>query len=659
MLRLAYEPAQLSADHLSELDRLRVQACTDILTMTTLAGCGHPGGSMSSLDALLLIYANANVTADAPMDPLRDRVIVSHGHISPGTYSALAAFGFCDGEEAVRTFRLFGSIFGGHVEQGVPGVEWNSGNLGQGLSAAVGSALGARLASADPSKDLREQGGSAWNTYCLMGDGEQQKGQIGEARRLAVKYGCANVCAFVDLNGLQIGGTCDSVMPQSVQLGWASDGWNVLEVDGHDWNALYGALRAFQTGGVADPSRPTVIIATTVMGKGVSFMEGLAKWHGQTLSAEQCHQAIAELGGVDRLDRLAAERAALPEGTFNHPFPLVPPPELIIGDPIVYGIDSKTDCRSAYGNVMKELAIANNADRIRVAAFSADLEGSVKLNAFHAAGPAGFIEGGIQEHNSATASGRLSREGFSVFFSTFGIFGVTEVFNQQRLNGFNKTNLKIVCTHCGTDVGEDGPTHQVVDYAGLLRSTFDWEVHVPGDPNQCDRIIRNICDRPGNQFVGMGRSKMAAIAKADGSGPFYDGTVGYEPGRADVLRDGDDGAILAVGPNVAFAVAAHDLVYAAIGKRVRVVNMASLAPYDGAAIVAAAATGYVLTVEDHHPDTGLGGLVGMHLADEGVATRLERAGVDQWSMSGKPEDIFKAFRTDAAGIATRVIRALT
>ena len=659
MLRTAYEPAQLSADHLSTLNRLRADACTDILSMTTLAGCGHPGGSMSTLDALLLIYANANVTADAPMHPLRDRVIVSHGHISPGTYSALAQFGFCDRDQAVREFRTFGSIFGGHVEQGVPGVEWNTGNLGQGLSAAVGSAIGARLASADPSKDLRDQDGFAWRAYCLMGDGEQQKGQIGEARRLAVKYGCSNLLAYVDLNGLQIGGTCDSVMPQSVVAGWASDGWNVLEVDGHDWQAMYSAMRAFQTGDVADPSKPTVIIATTVMSKGVRFMENLHKWHGQALSMDECRKAIAELGGEDRLDRLAAERAALPERGFNHPFPLVPPPELVVGAPIVYGTDTKTDCRSAYGNVMKELAAANNGESIKIAAFSADLEGSVKLNGFHAAAPAGFIEGGIQEHNSATASGRLSREGFSVFFSTFGIFGVTEVFNQQRLNGFNKSNLKLVCTHCGTDVGEDGPTHQVVDYAGLLRSTFDWEIAVPGDPNQCDRIIRNIAGRPGNQFVGMGRSKLHPIAKADGSGPFYDGTVGFEPGRADVLREGDDGTILAVGPTVAFAVKAHDLVFEAIGKRVRVVNMASLAPFDGSAIEAAAKTGYVLTAEDHHPDTGLGGLVAMHLADEGIATRLERAGVDQWSMSGPPPAIFKAFRLDAEGLAARVIRALT
>ncbi len=659
MLRLGFEPDHLSADHIAALQRIRTEACGDILTMTTMAGCGHPGGSMSTLDALLTIYANANIHPDAPMDPDRDRVFVSHGHISPGWYSALAAYGFCDRDQAVREFRRFGSTFGGHVEMSVPGVEWNTGNLGQGLSAAVGSAIGARLAVADPTVDLREQPGFGWRVYCLMGDGEQQKGQVGEARRLAVKYGCSNVCAFVDLNGLQIGGKIADVMPQQIAALWAADGWNVIEIDGHDFSALYDAYAAFSRGHVADPSRPTVIIGTTVMGKGVSFMEHLHKWHGQTLPVDSLREALAELGVEDRYDRLAAERAAMPKGELNHPFPTNPPPELQVGPPRIYPIDAKADCRGAYGNVMTELSAANNGDRVRVAAFSADLEGSVKLNGFHANSPAAFIEGGIQEHNSATASGRLSREGYSVFFSTFGIFGVTEVFNQQRLNGFNKSNLKLVCTHCGTDVGEDGPTHQVIDYVGLLRSTFDWEIVVPADPNQCDRIIRNVCGREGNQFVGMGRSKMLPIARADGSGPFYDGSVGFEPGRADVLREGDAGAILACGPMVGYAVAAHDIVAERLGKRVRVVNMASLKPFDGDAIRAAAATGFVLTAEDHNPDTGLGGLVATFLADEGISTRLERGGIDQWGMSGKPLEIHAAFGLDAEGLARRVIRALT
>ncbi|MCO4771888.1 MAG: transketolase [Deltaproteobacteria bacterium] len=655
MFHLGFEPERLSDEHITALERMRVQASTDILTMVTLANSGHPGGSMSTLPALLLLYANCRVDPAAPLDDLRDRIFVSHGHISPATYSTLSAFGFCDREESIVGFRRFGSHFSGHVEISVPGVEWNTGNLGQGLSVGVGAALAGRLVGADPKADLREQShDAAYRSIVLMGDGEQQKGQISEARRLAVKYGCTNLIAYVDANRLQIGGACDHVMPQDIAAGWASDGWDVIECDGHDWQDLYAAFRQAYRGG----ERPVVVIARTIMGKGVDFMEDLAKYHGQAVPRDALDGAIAQLGGVNRIDEYEAIRNAMEPGTLGHHFPENPPPRLTVGPARVYEAGTVTDCRSAYGHVMKELAEGNNNERIKVAAFSADLEGSVKLNAFHAESPAGFIEGGIQEHNSATASGRLSKEGFVTFFSTFGIFGVTETFNQQRLNGFNRSNLKLVCTHCGTDVGEDGPTHQVVDYVGLLRSTFDWNIFVPADANQCDRIIRVVADRAGNDFVGMGRSKMAVIEKADG-GAFYDGSVGFVPGRAEVLRDGDDGAILAVGPMVGPAVAAHDLIFAATGKRVRIVNMASLRPYDADAIASAAATGYVLTAEDHHPDTGLGGIVGMELADQGIATRLERAGVNQWPMSGKPNDIFAAFGLDAKGLADRVIAALS
>lgn len=654
MFHLGFEPERLSESHIAELERMRVQASTDILMMTSLANSGHPGGSMSTLPALLMLYANAKVDPKAPLDPQRDRIFVSHGHISPGTYSALAAFGFCDRDEAITNFRVFGSRYSGHVEISVPGVEWNTGNLGQGLSAGVGAALGGRLAGADPRSDLRgQEHGSAYRAIVLMGDGEQQKGQISEARRLAVKYGCTNLIAYVDYNRLQIGGDIGEVMPQDIAAGWASDGWDVIECDGHDWQDLYSAFRAAYRA----TERPVVVIARTVMGKGVDFMENLAKFHGSAVPADKIPGAVAQLGGQNRWDALKATREANGTGELGHHFWDADVPSLEIGPAHVYPEGTKTDCRSAYGNVMKELAAANNQHKVQVVAFSADLKGSVKLGGFQTAAPAGFIEGGIQEHNSATAAGRLSKEGYSTFFSTFGIFGVTETFNQQRLNGFNRSNLKLVCTHCGTDVGEDGPTHQVVDYVGLLRSTFDWEIFVPADPNQCDRIVRDVAGRNGNQFVGMGRSKLELLSKPDGS-PFYDGTVGFEPGRADVIREGDDGAILAFGPTVIGAQKAHDAIFEQTGKRVRVVNMASLKPVDTQAVLDAAATGFVLTVEDHNPDTGLGGLVANVIADGGVACKLVRTGVGQWPMSGKPHDIFAAFGIDAAGITKNVVAAI-
>ena len=645
MHRLDPSQTSLTNADLDALTDIRRACARDILMSTTLAGCGHPGGSLSTLDFLLVAYATLNLDPSAPAAPDRDRLIISHGHISPATYSILAAAGYFSRSDFLLGFRRAGNPFGGHVETVVPGVEWSSGNLGQGLAAGAGSAIG-----------LKNAGSPARVVVC-MGDGEQQKGQVGEARRLAAKYGLNNLLCMVDLNGLQIGGETDDVMPQNVPAQYAADGWNVLELDGHDHRALFGALRRFLTGDLPAADRPTAIIARTVMGKGIPWMEDDAKWHGNALKPDACKEAMTHLGfDPAELDELMARRAETDADLGAHAVPSAPEPEVVVPGPHVYPADAVTDCRSAYGKVMEDLAVANNAGCPPVVyAFSCDLEGSVKLGKFRATNPDSFVECGIQEHTAAVAAGRLSREGFRVFYSTFGAFAVSEVYNQLRLNAYNATNLKVVCTHCGLDVGEDGPTHQCVDYVGLMRSTFGIAVFVPADPNQCDRIVRHVASREGNALVAMGRSKMGMLLREDGT-LFYDEHVPFVPGVADVLREGGDGAILAVGPTVHNAVAAHDLL-AAEGTKVTVVNMASLKPLDRDAVVRAAATGRVLTAEDHNASTGLGGAVANVLADEGIACRFARAGVTDFASSGKPVDLFRKAGLDAEGLAER-FRAL-
>ena len=631
----------LTPEDLEALASIRKDCARDILMSTTLAGCGHPGGSLSTLDFLLVAYATLRLDPANPLAADRDRLIVSHGHVSPANYAVLAAAGFVERMDFLLGFRRAGNRFGGHVETCVPGVEWSSGNLGQGLSAGAGSALG-----------LKRSGSDAHVVVC-MGDGEHQKGQIGEARRLGVKYELNNLLAMVDLNGLQIGGKTDDVMPTNIVGGYEADGWNVLEVDGHDHGEVFLALRRFVDGDVPLPSRPTVIVAHTIMGRGIPWMEGDAKWHGQALKPDACKEAMAHLGfDPAELDAITAQRAATPGDRGGHVVPPAPAPAIEVPGPHLYATDTVTDCRSAYGKVMEDLAAANNAAGApKVIAFSCDLEGSVKLGKFRSINPDALIECGIQEHTAAVAAGRLSREGFRVFFSTFGAFAVSEVYNQLRLNAYNETNLKVVATHCGLDVGEDGPTHQTLDYVGLIRSTYGIAVFLPGDPNQCDRIVRHVASREGNAFVGMGRSKMGPLLREDGS-VFYDETVPFVPGRADVLREGGDGAIIACGPTVHPAVAAHDIL-ASQGKRVAVVNMASIRPLDRDAVIAAAATGRVLTAEDHNPSTGLGAAVATVLAEEGLACRFARAGVADFASSGKPADLYRANGLDGEGLARR------
>src|SRR4030065_1904784 len=226
-----FETEKLDKDSLTRLSELARSARGDILKMTTLAGSGHPGGSISSIDFYLVLYSYANVHPQSPSDPDRDRIVISHGHTSPGVYAALGRIGFFPIEAAIATFRKVGSPFEGHVEKGVPGVEWNTGNLGQGLSAGCGFALGSKI--------LRKR----FNVFVTMGCGAQQKGQISEARRFAIKYNLDNLTVIIDFNRRQISGVTQEIMPQNISKNFESDGWRVMEVNGHQFQEIYAALR--------------------------------------------------------------------------------------------------------------------------------------------------------------------------------------------------------------------------------------------------------------------------------------------------------------------------------------------------------------------------------------------------------------------------------
>lgn len=635
-----------SVETLGDADRealaaLRRRCAGDICRATCLARCGHPGGSLSTLDMLLMAYATGRLDPEQPRAPQRDRVIVSHGHISPGVYSVLAAAGYIDRREMLLKFRLAGSAFSGHVETGVPGVEWNTGNLGQGLSAGCGSALAAKLRGED------------WRTLVLMGDGEQQKGQLSEARRFAVKFGLTRLIAFVDYNKLQIGGPIEGIMPQDIAADWRAAGWNVIEVDGHDHDALYHAWRRCYLGDVPLDA-PSVLLARTIMGKGVSFMEDKHGYHGKAPSEDECRTALAELDEPDDLAELRAARDALGHllvRDFEEAAAL--PVELDTGTPRTYGADEVVDCRSGYGNALEDLATVNNGDGAGpVLGISCDLEGSVKMGGLHKASPKSFIESGIQEHHAATLSGRLSWEGFVPFFSTFGVFAVAEGYNQQRLNDINHTNVKLVSTHCGIDVGEDGPTHQSIDWISVMSGPFGFDIWSPADANQCDRMIRAAARRHGNVFVAMGRSKMPIITTESGE-PLFAGDYQFRRGRADVVREGTEAVIACFGPTVQIALQAREQL-AAEGRSVGILNFASLKPIDAEAIARAAGTGAIISVEDHNVNCGLGAAIARVLGEKGLACRLRRLGVSFYGSSGAPDALFEEQGMSPAGVATAV-----
>lgn len=652
------ENYSLSDEDLSILNEMWRRCAARIIISTTLAKSGHPGGSLSTLHSLLLLYAIIEHDPSSPRLDARDRVVMSIGHVSPAVYSVLCEYGYVREEDFLTGFRRAGSPFAGHVEQAVAGVEWNTGNLGQGLS--VGSAM----AFANKLK------GMSAKTIVFMGDGEQQKGQVAEARRFASHYGLSGLYSIIDRNHLQIGGSTEDVMRVRVRAEYEASGWNVIYcANGNDFNLCYQALRRAFLKIDIDDTCPTAIVMRTQMGYGVSFMENKAKYHGAPLGWDEAMDALEEIGvSSDLLNEWQKRRknrhisigiCKNPEATY---------PSIKVGEPRVYDASTITDCRSAYGNALKDIAELNNSAGIKVVGISCDLEGSVKMNGLHKVSPKGFIETGIQEHHAATMGGALSREGFCVFFSTFGVFAIGETYNQHRLNVLNSAHLKIVATHLGLDVGEDGPTHQCIDYVGLLRNLPDMPIFIPADPNQTDRIIRYVAQNEGGFFVGMGRSKLPVITKEDGL-PFFDKDYVFTPGKADYIRRGKDATIISYGALMPEVMKAWGLLKDE-GISVSVLNLASIMPYDKEAILDAYCSGPIITVEDHITETGIGSIVARTIALYGASYAAQKGhsvptghslimlGVNGHGASGSPADLYRLYGLDCVSIKNAVKRAL-
>ncbi|RLE11446.1 transketolase, partial [Candidatus Aerophobetes bacterium] len=291
-----------------------------------------------------------------------------------------------------------------------------------------------------------------------------------------------------------------------------------------------------------------------------------------------------------------------------------------------------------------------------IAVFDCDLLGSVKTDGFAKACPEWFFEGGIQEHNTATVAGALSTQGVVVFFSDFGVFGVDETYNQHRLNDINHTNLKLVCTHNGIDVGQDGKTHQCIDYAGVINNLYGYRIIVPADANQTDRVIRYISVNPGNFFVGVGRSSLPIILSERGDPIFGEGYE-FTYGKADLIREGDQATIISAGSFLYRAIQAWEILKER-GYSVRVLNISCWSDLDFEAIKQAAETGIVVTYEDHNVRTGLGTIVGSFLMENSLFPRFRKLGIKRYAGSGLPDELLKMEGLDVDSLVNTVIELI-
>ena len=276
---------KLTKEQVSQLKDHAKAIRSNIVAMVTEAKSGHPGGSLSATDILTTLYfAEMNVDPKNPELTGRDRVVLSKGHAAPVLYATLAEKGLFPKEELL-TLRKINSRLQGHPSMKcLPGIDMSTGSLGQGLSVASGMALAARL------------DGSDHRVYTVLGDGELEEGMVWESAMFAAHYKLDNLTAFVDFNGLQIDGPVSEVLsPLPIPEKWKAFSWHVIEIDGHDMNAIYDAIQVAKT----IKGKPTMIVATTVKGKGVCEMENKAEWHGTAPSREQCELFIAQLNELE------------------------------------------------------------------------------------------------------------------------------------------------------------------------------------------------------------------------------------------------------------------------------------------------------------------------------------------------------------------------
>ncbi|MCX6834975.1 MAG: transketolase, partial [candidate division Zixibacteria bacterium] len=401
-----------------------------------------------------------------------------------------------------------------------------------------------------------------------------------------------------------------------------------------------------------DRHAPHMILAHSIMGKGVSFMENNEAYHGAAVKPDRIGEALRELGEPkNNMEAILARRKHGPPPAF----PPVPRSSVTVrpGTPITYGVDVKSDNRSAWGKALVSVAEANiGRSGFCMAVFDCDLAGSVKTDAFAAKFPDNFFEFGITEHATSVTAGSLSAENALSVWADFGAFGIAETYNQARLNDINHANLKLVCTHSGVNVGEDGKTHQCIDYFGLLNSTYGWKVITPADPNQTDRAVRYALCTEGNFAIIMGRSVVPSITTEQGKLFFADDYV-YRYGRIETVRIGERLALVEAGNMMPNALDAWNRL-AAQGIRVALVSASDWSDLHSNDLAMLADFEHVVVLEDHNFKTGLGTAIASAMMVRGYFTKFTKLGVTEYAASGKPDDLYRMLGLDGESVAARI-----
>jgi transketolase len=597
-----------------------------------------------------------------PSWPDRDRILWSAGHKAPALYTALGFAGFCPLDETVTLRKLY-SPFQGHPHWlRLPGVEVSSGSLGQGLSVAVGMALAARI-------DNKPNNGKNHKIFCLMGDGEQQEGQVWEAAMEAGSYHLDNIIAVIDCNRLQIDGWVKDVMNvEPLADKYTSFGWHVLRANGHDIDQL---VDAFAKARIPN-GMPTVILADTIKGKGVSFMENQPGWHGKAPNREELTAGLKELGLADcipveqllnkanayqaKVDRKLAAR--MPKFSRDYWWNC--------GETMQVKMEPT---RKGFGK-----SLADNGGDERVVCLGLDISGSITIADFYAGNPERanrWISMGIAEQSATAAAAGLAREGKLPVLGSYATFSAARNLDQLRVSVcYGNFNVFVAGAHAGVSVGADGATHQALEDLFAMQGMPNMSVVVPCDAIETHKATDYmLLKHVGPKYVRFAREATPIVTTE--STPFVFGKANVIRLRAetasfvdafetqlasDYKDEGEDLAIIAIGPMVPEAMRAARILRLEFGYETRIVNMHTLKPIDADAVIRAAKeTGIVVTAEEHQIGA-LAWRVSSLLTESpelyGQPIITGAIGVkDRFGDSGAPWDLVKEFEVSAEHIA--------
>lgn len=585
-----------------------------ILISTTEAGSGHPTSSLSAADlmAALLFGGIFRFDKDNPSHPNNDRLIFSKGHASPLLYALWAAAGKVS-EQELKTLRKFGSHLEGHPTPAFSYAEAATGSLGQGLSIGLGMALNAKYLDKLPYK-----------TYSLLGDSEMAEGSQWEAIQLAAHYKLDNLIGILDVNRLgQRGETMYGYDLTAYQKRISSFGWETIVIDGH---SLSESLSAYEKA-LSMKGRPVMIIAKTIKGKGVSFLEDKDNWHGKALKKEELTKALQEIGTIDTSIR----------GQITRPEDLRPETQMPQkAEEVFYQGDKPLATRRAYGNALTRLF----PQFPEMVVLDAEVSNSTFSEIFKEKNPERFFEMFIAEQNMVGVAQGLSCRGKIPFISTFAAF-FTRAYDQIRMSQYSNANIKFIGSHAGVSIGEDGPSQMGLEDIAMFRTILDSVVLYPSDAVSTERLVEEAARHKGIVYLRTTRKDTSVI---------YDNEERFYIGGVKILRksDRDIITVIAAGVTLHEALVAYDELKKE-GVFICIIDLYCIKPIDEKTLSEAArTTKAIITVEDHFAEGGLGEAVKSALTAFSIP--IHSLAVRKMPKSGKPEELL-----DYEGISKKAI----